>query len=340
MLQLCRIWLWLLAALPLTLAAEPVRYHWGRGLSLPDQKLLVGGYFNFTYENLRSGIDHASLDDLSLFLTWTPHPRVRLFSELEMEDLVTIRKDDIDSDRHFFSVERLYLDYFAGQNWRLRLGKFLTPVGRWNVIHAAPLVWTTSRPLVTEHLFAPHVSGFMATGSFGDVELSGYFDASEALDPKRNPEAFRSGGGLYLNYEPTTDLHLGLSYLHFKMARPSFQPDTDLFGADFQWRWRRLEVSGEFAYRRPNNARRQERGLYLQAVFPLGHQVFAVGRYEFLQGTHFLESGPLHGTTHVEIAGIAWRPAPPLVLKLEYRFGQRNHRIAPSGLLMSVAMLF
>ncbi len=333
--------LWFLALLlPLSLAAEPIRYHWGRGLSLPDRHLLVGGYFNFTYENLRNGTDHANLDDLSLFLTWTPHPRIRLFSELEMEDLVTLRKDNIDSNRRFFSVERLYLDYFAGENWRLRLGKFLTPVGRWNVIHAAPLVWTTSRPLATEYVFAPHATGLMVTGRFGDLVLSGYVDASEALDPKPNPVAFRSGGGLYLAYEPESGFHLGLSYLHFKMGKPLFQPDTDLFGADFQWQWHRFEASGEFVYRRPNSGRDQEKGLYLQAVVPLVKRLFAVGRYEFLQGTHFLESGPRRGTTHLEIAGLAWRPAPPLVFKLEYRFGQHSRRIAPAGLFLSAAMLF
>ncbi len=341
-------WLWLLTlwAIPLLASGtgDRVRHHWGRGLWLPAQRLLIGGYANLTYKHLRDGQDHGSLDDLSLFLTWTPHPRVRLFSELELEDLITIHKDSIDSDRRFFSVERLYLDYLGGENWHLRLGKFLTPVGRWNVIHAAPLVWTTSRPLVTTHLFAPHASGAMVSAGFTpgdhDLDLSLYFDASEDLDPKRNPVSFRIAGGLRLNYAWSEHLETGVSYLHFKMARPVFQPDTDLFGLDFRWRWQGFEISGEFAHRRPNDGHASETGLYTQAVVPLGHHLFGVGRYEFIRGTHFLEEGTRKGDAHLQIVGLAWRPKPPLVLKLEYRFGQHNRQLADDGWLMSIATLF
>jgi len=324
--------------------AQSANYHWGRGWSLPQQQFLIGGYFNFTYEQLKDSPTQANLDDLSLFLTWTPHPRLRLFSELELEDVFTIEQGSIHTKQLFFSVERLYLDYFINPTWRLRLGKFLTPVGRWNVIHAAPLVWTTSRPLVTEHIFALHATGTMISTTFNladrDLDLSVYFDASEVLDPKKTPVTFKNAGGLRLDYEVSPNWQVGMSYLHFKMERPSFQPDTDLFGIDFHWEWRRFEVSGEFAYRRPNTGNNSETGLYLQGVFPLVHRLYAVGRYEYLQGTHFLTSGTRNSTTHLQIAAIAWRPAAPLVFKLEYRFGQNNRGVAPDGFLASVAMLF
>ncbi len=337
-------WLCLAIFIPAPVFAQPANYHWGRGWTLPEQQLLLGGYFNFTYERLKDNPSRANLDDLSLFLTWRPHPRLRLFSELELEDVFTIEQGAIHAKRSFFSVERLYLDYFINPTWRWRLGKFLTPVGRWNVIHAAPLVWTTSRPLVTENIFANHTTGSMLSATFNlagrDLDLSVYFDASEVLDPKKTPVTFKNAGGLRLQYEASSNWQVGMSYLHFKMERPNFQPDADLFGLDFHWEWHRFEVTGELAYRRPNGGSDDEKGLYLQGVVPLFHRLYAIGRYEYLQGTHFLESGVHQGTTHLQIAALAWRPAAPLVFKLEYRFGQNNRRIASDGFLASVAMLF
>ncbi|KXJ41392.1 MAG: hypothetical protein AXA67_05915 [Methylothermaceae bacteria B42] len=319
-------------------------YRWGRGLYLPAQKILLGGYFNFTFKALQGRRKQAELDDLSLFFTWAPHPRLRLFSELELEDLFTIDSRSLHSNERFFSVERLYLDYFITGSWRLRLGKFLTPVGRWNVIHASPLVWTTSRPSVTEHFFAPHASGAMLSTTYTlkgrDLDIDLYFDASNALDPKKTMVTFKTAFGLRLNYEFSPQLQMGASFLHFKMERPSFQPAADLFGLDMFWNWHRFEISSEFAYRRPESGRRGETGLYLQGAIPLGHRIFAVGRYEYLQGTHLLESGRQQGTAHIGIGGLAWRPATPLVFKVEYRFGRGNRRLAPDGFLMSVAMLF
>jgi hypothetical protein len=43
-------------------------------------------------------------------------------------------------------VERLYLDYLHSDALATRLGKHLTPIGRWNLRHADPLVWTATRP--------------------------------------------------------------------------------------------------------------------------------------------------------------------------------------------------
>lgn len=35
----------------------------------------------------------------------------------------------------------------------------LSPVGEWNTIHAAPLIWTTTRPMTTYRSFPEYTSG-------------------------------------------------------------------------------------------------------------------------------------------------------------------------------------
>ncbi len=70
-----------------------------------------------------------------------------------------------DTRHNAIELERLYADVYLAPAATLRLGKFLTPIGRWNLIHADPLMWTTSRPLVTFQPFATDTTGGMLYGS-------------------------------------------------------------------------------------------------------------------------------------------------------------------------------
>ena len=118
----------------------------GRGVHVGDTGVTLGGYSNLNLSRDDGGPGLLSLDDLSLFFVWDPHPRFHLFSELEFEDLVQV--DDhghVATDVWTFTAERLFADVALTDRLSLRVGKFLTPVGRWNVIHAQPLVWTTTR---------------------------------------------------------------------------------------------------------------------------------------------------------------------------------------------------
>ena len=49
--------------------------------------------------------------------------------------------------------------------------------GRWNLIHAAPLVWTTLRPLATSRLFPTSVNGAMSKMLGGLMALAQYTPA-------------------------------------------------------------------------------------------------------------------------------------------------------------------
>jgi hypothetical protein len=40
------------------------------------------------------------------------------------------------------------------------------------------------------------------------------------------------------------------------------------------------------------------------------------------------------------LIGVAYRPLPPVVWKLEYRLGAHNENLAPDGLAASFAVLF
>src|SRR5207244_8441115 len=124
----------------------------------------------------------------SLFFIWDPTKRLHLFSELDV-----VEQDEPSAPRRTFQTERLYGDLAALDWLNLRVGKFLTPVGRWNLIHARPLVWTTSRPLVTELPFDRFTTGAMLFGSrfpgTGTLTYSLYGQFTDQFDAEPEPQA-------------------------------------------------------------------------------------------------------------------------------------------------------
>jgi hypothetical protein len=314
-------------------------YRLGKGLRVGETGLTIGGYATALYTIQPHQPWKFKVSDLSLFLTWEAWGRLRLFSELEVDDALVYEEEGSPTTREaFLNVERLYGDFIVSDAFTFRFGKFLTPVGRWNLIHADPLVWTTARPLATERLFDQHAVGPMLYGSlpvFGkDLDYTLYGDITEAIEfsPFHEVTAFDNAVGGRLLYHLEDNFEVGLSYLNFELQRlPGAR--NNLAGLDFFWTRRKFELSGEFVYRRRGGAfPNDEAELYLQGVAPLGKGFYAVGRYEFIDAPGL--------STHIGIGGLAYRPIPPLVFKVEYRAGDNNQFLAPDGFFTSVSVLF
>jgi len=333
--------LWLARSLDAFELAPPQpnwEYHLGQGLRLGNSGLTLGGYGSVRYEALRRNSPQLTLSALSLFISWDTETRVRFFSELELEDFTLARGErSFEAHNGAFEMERLYADVYLFDEATLRVGKFLTPVGRWNLIHADPLVWTTSRPLVTFQSFAPDTTGVMFYGSLlplgEDVDYSVYAEITDDLDPDYREGPFSEAVGVHL----TTHLgptELGFSYANFERGEEDDEREN-LFGLDFFWAHRRLEVTGEFLYRvGTRGPDGDEWGLFVQGTVPLSARTFAIGRYEF-----FDPRGTVPGV-HLWVIGLAFRPLPPLVLRAEYSLARDNVAKVPEGFAASVALLF
>jgi hypothetical protein len=306
----------------------------GRGARLGRTGITLGGYANVNVTRDEGGPAELVADDLSLFVSWDPVPRFHLFSELEIEDALVV--DDHGhggTDEARFTAERVYGDVLLSDALVLRVGKFLTPVGRWNVIHAQPLVWTTSRPLATTLPFDPHTTGAMLLGSVpvrtGTLAYTLYGQATDQLDPTPEPQRQDRAGGARLEYGTTTGWSVGASYLGFT----HFDRWHHLGGLDAFWRRGRFELMGELTYEEVVRAPGDQWGLYVQPVIETLPRIFLVLRYE-----HYDQpSGP---TVDLGVTGLAWRPVPYLVLKAEYLFSDRRAAESPPGFKSSVAILF
>jgi len=326
-------------------------YVLGSGWQVPATGLKLGGYASLAYTHFEGDSWRASLKDLSLFATWDVTSRWRAFTEFELGDGIQGGPGTIEQRQAELDLERFYVDYLATQTLTWRFGKFLTPIGRWNQVHADPLVWTVSRPLVTDAAFARHATGVMAYGTLGThhgvLEYQVYADESRHLDPARDtgitedkdlPErrfgAFDNAFGARVVWHRDDDqLQLGVSYANFRLNNRIGR--KNLIGLDFTFTPGRAEFSGEFTFRRSGaTTQNNEWGGFLQAVIPVVGNWYGVGRYEVFNSSLF------DPVTHVHSLGVAFRPRPPLVFKLEYRAGEDNVELAPEGALASIAVLF
>lgn len=316
------------------------RYRLGEGYRLGDTGFTLGGYGVAALSETDTPANWAaSLDALSAFLWWDGGGRWQFFSELELSDAVVLSPGDSTTDEARVALERFYVDYVPGDLFKFRIGKFLTPVGHWNLSHAEPLVWTTSRPLITESTFPTNATGAMVYGVLplgGDgLEYSVWGSPGEELFPEPRKDRFREAFGGHLRFSPLPHLRIGLSYVDFELDR-SASERRNLYGFDFHFARHRWELSGEWARRVTNleDGRRDEEGGYVQLVAPLAQKLSAVGRYE-----HFQESGAQRDLK-LYLGGLNYRPQPALVLKAEYGRAAHNDSGVIDGFKASVAVLF
>lgn len=331
---------------------QPAPYTLGQGLYFPQQGLRVGGYADLHFYDIKDHHPTYSFRDVSLFVTKDLGPRWQAFVELDLGDALDVSGRHASSHDSELSVERLYLDYHVDQAVNFRYGKFLTPVGEWNLVHADPLTWTVSRPLTTSAAFARHVTGAMMFGTTpvagNDLDYWLYVDDSSHLhigqDQDHAYDSFGADSSLRNNFRHAVGgralyhllddrLAIGLSLLDYELQRPRQQ--YHLAGVDFSWSGRHLEMTGE-AIRRSGGPAGQpaEHGGFLEVEVPVRRRLYLVGRFE-----RYRSSGTAQAAT-VRTVGFNYRPVPGVVLKLERRDGNHNLELAPTGWLASVAVLF
>ena len=345
-----------------------LHYEFGRGLRLGESGFTLGGYVTGEYRRSDDEPDQIKSSHASVFVWWEGIERVKLFAEIDLLNAVGPAKDEPNNDygkapdRRRASLERLYGDYIFSDAISLRLGKFLTPVGRWNQVHAAPLVWTTSAPMVTETLFPRSVTGVSLGGNLPlwgrAVGYSVYASNGRQwrADQQEDPFAKVLGGRLVLPLG--YDLQLGLSAANYQSWSRNGEPQQ-LRGVDFYWSRGGLEFSAEWMRTRGTavagaeiepdpedhgavspgdsyglGARRATRGGYAQGVVPLVGKLFGVARVDWLHDPRTVTFVRQH------LVGLAWRPNAGTTLKLEYVRPSQVSAQTTQGVVASVSVLF
>lgn len=309
-----------------------------------EDNFKLGGYLSAGLNAHPGGKTDGALNEVGLILGWENDSRFRFLSELDVERPLTLNENGTGSgiNTHLgmnrLYLERIYVDYNLSDKLNLRAGRFLTPAGRWNLGHAAPLVWTTSRPLATgNQLFPVGTNGLMLYGALplkdSENEALEYnFFVGLSKDQHTDKKDILYDDIKGARFVLSGKVSWGLSLLEFRESSLN-SPYIRMLGVDFlvqhdDWEW-----SGEATQRYYSNDADGGSGAYLQGVAPIVNQWFAVARVETFKS-------PVTGSSERLVLGTAWRMRPGRVLKLEYVAGDNERPESPKGLLASFAILF
>jgi hypothetical protein len=320
----------------------PVDYVPGRGLRLGRTGLTLGGFTTAEFDLTDGQPGTVAIDGLNFLALWEPVEFFHAFAEVELGPLLFVDTGSGDvrssGDAH---VERLYGDLSKSDALNLRVGKFQTPVGIWNLVPAEPFTWTATDPVLAETAFDEHQTGAAFYGSLypghETLDYWVYGQFVDALDPSDDPSpSQRSVGGRLRYAGPFGRWDVGSSFL----ASEQGADWNFLGGLDGLWRIGHLELQGEFAIVSGDIPGRDLWGLYLQGEYDLGslssllRGLHAVGRYE-----HFDREGPDPAVDLGDL-GLAWMPRRFLIVKADYRLASHQTPDVRRGLFSSISVIF
>lgn len=311
-------------------------YQAGRGLHVGKTGLVLGGFATAEGEILEEGERAGELEG-NLFMFFDPVPYLHLFTELEVGPLAMVERGQsgVRSDPEV-EIERMYLDLGVRDELNVRFGKFLTPIGRWNVVAREPLLWTTSEPVIVEEIFDENVTGAMLHGSAfprgGALSYSLYGNFFDPLDVDPEDRPARYSAGAHLEWASLEGWTVGASYFAAELRNGEW---NHLGSADLLWQpHERVEVSSELLFGEGSREDGALWGLYAQVVVEAVRTLYLVGRYE-----HF---DPLRTGRAVNLfdLGLAWVPVPYLRFKADYVFADHLGEFSEPGFRVSLSILF
>lgn len=328
-------------------------YHLGEGYNVGP--LNISGYSNLVAEMPNEGRSGFTLDDFSVFLSGRFNRWINPFVELELSggQVFTENGGFFEQGVPRIVLERAYNDFLLTPAWTFRVGKMLSPVGEWNQIHAAPLVWTVNRPLTTHQNFSEFSSGVAVLYNDPEgrlPEVQAYFQpVDDFIREPRNvkPIQYRGVGGFNVAF--TSDLHKRLGFSMQRAENSDTGEKQWLIGMDgrisfsaltLETQWTRTWVS------RPDDASpwlakpsqqhplRNEWGGYVQAIYGLDEHWNLVARGETFQSRY------AHDVSGNWLLGVVYRPQPAISWKVEYLETSGVPLDLSRGLYASMAVLF
>lgn len=304
----------------------------------------LGGYSSTGLELHRDQTAEAAVNEVSLLLTWTGDSRWQFFGEFELETpLYWNEARGLTTKKAHTDLERLYLDYNLSETSNIRMGRFLTPNSRWNLLHASPLVWTSTRPLATYRLFPTATNGLMLHGSqpLGSSAMDYMVFAEVLEDVEQDDEELRFEHVFGARLALSRQWNVGVSLLSFEEKNVSALSGTDvtyqMIGVDFITHVGETELSGEGFARFRTNGQDGGSGAYLQAAVPLN--ALGLSNWYWLTRLETLQR-PNEGSDERWLVGATWRPKPTQLLKLEFAGGSGRLPEAPRGFITSFAFFF
>lgn len=354
------------AAITLLLAAAPVAAQLPAPAVSSPRPIHLGAYGSLVFSHSSSDPASASDDipagDAALLVSGTLASRLSYFLDLQATSW-TDENWTGQHEEHRLNVARLYAEYTVSDALRLRLGRFLTPVGQWNEIFAEPLTRTVLRPLTTYRPFAKSLTGVLAAGTVPvaghDVGYAAYVSPPAWSIEEEEETGFLHAAGGRVAMELAPGLVVGSSVANFRVSRPYDADDPGytgpltgdtvdspaeearedegearwLWGLDASWKVGRLELMAEATDLSGTALSPGERGAFVQAAFRAVGPLHLVARSEVYD--------PVAGQqVAVHTLGGSARLFRHFTLKLDRQFSSHPSERARDGWFVSLSALF
>jgi hypothetical protein len=295
----------------------------------------LGGYANAGIQLQRNQEAEAAVNEASLLLTWANESRLSFFGELEIQRPLAWNDDNKFSHKEgHLDLQRLYFDYNLSEKLNFRTGRFLTPNSRWNLLHAAPLVWTSTRPLATSRLFPTVTNGIMLHGATPFMSSAFEYKLFGELleDQEKDNDELQFEHVLGMRFSLKNQSDIGISVLSFR-EKGINATSLRMLGVDFLTHINSVEMSGEAFQRFNVNNKDGGSGAYVQTAVPIANDWYWITRLETFKR-------PGEGSAERWLMGATWRVRPTQLLKLEFTGGSDDQPESPRGFLASFALFF
>lgn len=293
-------------------------YQLGQGLQVGNYSL--SGYTNLEVIDRFGSPSRLDVDDLSLFASGRVNQWVNPFTELELASHTLIRQGGgaVEGD---FIVERFYNDVKLSESDILRVGKILTPLGEWNVVHAAPLVPIITRPYAAIRGFDAYLSGInwmhnSADGAMPDVQLYWQPDNEWFKRPvTQTIRNFHNVIGGHINKSMGMKDKFGASFQHGQLIETGEM--FTLFGLDASQSFGKLTLQSEAITAKFSGtaarAHDAESGLFALADYAITPQWHGI-----VEGEYYQDHTKTPSSRSTMLA-VNYKPSSvPVVWKLEY----------------------
>ncbi|MDF1876801.1 hypothetical protein JHD47_03110 [Sulfurimonas sp. SAG-AH-194-L11] len=295
------------------LLQEESSYELGEGVKIGSLPLYLGGYFSLDYQQ-QNDEKRYRLDDIAL-LAYGSYSKFSYLTELEYKEFYTYTQDSnstmVEQDTHLH-IERLFVDYNYNENYMLKLGKFNSQVGFWNLLPINVLRDTSSNPLSTEIIFPRFTTGvYGAYTSYDSGELK--FDLTlqnnDDLDANYNNYTIDKHYALGLTYsQDFLELKLNVGVFDNYIVNNTLQ-ELYYFLASLQYETQDYKIMAEVGTQKSDERFITPYAGYIQGLYNITPKHAAIIRLESYEDrmTRLEDSFAIFAWTYRPLYPVAWK---------------------------------
>jgi len=316
--------------------ADENRYQLGKGFQIGSLPLYVGGYFSLEYEHSYGKERSLTMDDVAV-MVYGGSGNLSYMLELEAEDLyneVYGAEEDEEVQDHFH-IERFYVDYEFNDRYKLRVGKYNSPIGFWNLNPINVLRDTSSSPAIVEQLFPVFTSGIdMRYYLQKEMSTTIHFIAQENEDVEK-----LINDDIYNNFDINRHYGVGVTLqdamLSYQLNAGQFRTVMDeeyyYLLAGFEYKENSFKFQGEIGTQFDDDKSTIPYIGYLQYAYYLQEE------HELIIRVESYDNKIEDIKDNFVVLGYTYRPLYPIALKSEYQWHSWKQE---NKLQLSISVLF